>query len=101
MWHRAVRGWYNQIDYVTDENNNLRCDILRQEKLSNDLPKYLDLPSMPRSRNVTGLVDSYKDVYTPQTIQIVADWYKKDIEYWDFDFDTTARKNIWAGTVTN
>ena len=26
---------------------------------------------------------------------------KKDIDYWDFDFDTGARKNIWAGKITN
>ena len=33
-------------------------------------------------------------------MQRVAKWYKKDIDYWDFDFDTGARKNIWAGTAT-
>ncbi len=101
MWHRAVRGWYNQFDYVIDEDNNVRCDILRQENLDTDLTKYLNLATMPRSRNVTGLIDSYKEIYTPQTIQIVADWYKQDIEYWNFDFDTSARKNTWLGQITN
>jgi len=95
MWHRAVRGWYNQFDYVTDEDGNIKCDILRQEKLSFDLKSYLKITDMPRSRNVTGLNDDYRTVYTPQTIQIVADWYKKDIDTFGFDFDSTATKNIW------
>jgi hypothetical protein len=33
------------------------------------------------------------DVYSPKTIQIVADWYQKDIVTWGFDFDTGAKKN--------
>ena len=95
MWHRAIRGWYNQADYVTDENDVIRCDILRQEKLEFDLKSYLKIMDMPRSRNVTGLNKDYRTVYTPQTIQIVADWYKKDIDTFGFDFDTCATKNIW------
>ena len=96
MWHRAIRGWYNQVDYVIDENNKIRCDILRQEKLSYDLKSYFKVLDMPRSRNVTGLNKDYRTIYTPQTIQIVADWYKKDIDTFGFDFDTTATKNIWS-----
>ena len=96
MWHRAIRGWYNQLDYVIDENDNICCDILRQEKLAFDLKSYLKIMDMPRSRNVTGLNKDYRTIYTPQTIQIVADWYKKDIDTFGFDFDTTATKNIWS-----
>ena len=29
-------------------------------------------------------------------INISADWYKKDIDYWGFDFDTGAQKNTWT-----
>jgi len=55
-------------------------------------------------RNVTAIkkfggnkeVQNYKDLYTKETIQIVADWYQKDIEYWGFDFDTSATKNYWG-----
>lgn len=28
-------------------------------------------------------------------IQIVADWYQKDIDYWGFDFDSSATKNYY------
>ena len=50
---------------------------------------------MPRARNVTSIKENYKDLYNPVTIQIIADWYKKDIDHWGFDFDTSATKNYW------
>tara|TARA_B100001057_G_scaffold414092_1_gene430995 strand:+ start:1055 stop:1747 length:693 start_codon:yes stop_codon:yes gene_type:complete len=96
MWHRAVRGWYPAKDYVTCDKGIMRCDILRLEHLDEEICKYLNLPFMTGPRNVTAINNkSYQDIYTPETIQVVADWYKKDIDQWDFDFDTPARKNYW------
>jgi hypothetical protein len=96
FWHRAVAGWYQQKDYVVDENDNLKCDILRFEKLNPDTCLYFKVPQMTGPRNVTGLnKENYQSLYTPKTIQIIADWYKEDIEYFGFDFDTSATKNYW------
>lgn len=96
MWHRAIRGWYPAFDHVSDERGNLRCDIMRFENLNEDLCKYFKIPTMSRARNVTGInKGSYKDMYTPKTIQIIADWYQKDIEFWGFDFDSGPTKNYW------
>lgn len=98
MWHRAVRGWFPFFDHVSDEDGNIRCDILRLEHLNDDLCKYFNLKEMSRARNVTALnKGSYRDLYTPETIQIVADWYSKDIETFGFDFDTCATKNTYYG----
>lgn len=97
MWHRAIRGWYPAYDYVTDGKGNVKCDIMRFENLNQDLCMYFKIPSMSRARNVTGLnKGSYKDLYNEKTIQIIADWYKDDIETWGFDFDTGATKNYWS-----
>ena len=85
FWHRAVRGWYPQFDYVSDESGRIRCDILRFETLNADLCAYFDLPAMTRARNVTAYGNG-TGIYTDQTIQIVADWYAKDIETWGYDF---------------
>lgn len=96
MWHRAIRGWYPSTEHVCDEKGKLRCDMLRFDRLNDDLCSYFNLPTMTRARNVTGLNEgTYMDVYTPETIQIVADWYKSDIDMFGYDFDTGATKNYW------
>ena len=96
MWHRAVRGWYPAADYVTDSNGKLVCDMLRLDHLKEDLIKYFNIPMMGRNRNVTALNEgTYKDMYNKETIQIIADWYKKDIDMWGFDFDSGPTKNYW------
>lgn len=100
MWHRAIRGWYPAFDYVTDENGIIKCDLLRFENLNEDLKMYFKITEMSRARNVTALNDgSYKDLYTPETIQLIGDWYKKDVEAFGYDFDTGATKNYWRLTL--
>lgn len=96
MWHRAVRGWYPQKDHVVNNEGAVSCDILRLEHLEDDIKKYFNIDTMTGPRNVTEQKVNYKDLYTDKTIQIVADWYKIDIDYWDFDFDTPARRNFWT-----
>ena len=94
MWHRAVRGWYPAFDHVSDDRGIVRCDIIRFENLDVDLCKYFNLTSMSKPRNVTALnKGSYKDVYNDKSIQIVADWYKKDIDHWGYDFDSGPTRN--------
>lgn len=94
MWHRAVRGWYPAFDHVSDDGGTVRCDIIRFENLDVDLCKYFNLTSMSKARNVTAVnKGTYQDVYTPETIQIVADWYKKDIDHWGYDFDSGPTRN--------
>ncbi|MEM6595326.1 MAG: sulfotransferase family 2 domain-containing protein [Pseudomonadota bacterium] len=95
-WHRAIRGWYPQSDYVTDEQGRLRTDILRQEQLSQDVPTYFGVTDPPKPRNLSRHKEkqSYQDFYSPRTIQVVADWYASDIELFGFDFDTPATRNF-------
>jgi len=103
-WHRAIRGWYQQLDYVTDELGNIKCNILRFEHFENDLRKYYNIPNMVkikasnnfhrRTKDLKWDID-YKTLYNDKTIRIVAGWYKDDIEKFGFTFDSTATKNIW------
>lgn len=96
-WHRAVKGWYPSTDHVCDEEGNLRCDMLRFENLDQDLCSYFKVPKMSRARNVTRMHEgTYKDFYNAETIQVVADWYKSDIDMWGYDFDTGAQRNYWS-----
>ena len=94
MWHRAVRGWYPAFDHVSDLDGNVKCDMMRFEHLNIDLCRYFGIKHMTRARNVTALnKGSYTDLYNDQTIQLVADWYKKDIDQWGYDFDSGSTKN--------
>lgn len=94
MWHRAVRGWYPAFDHVSDISGRVRCDILRFEHFNDDVCKLFKINEQFQARNVTALnTGTYRDVYTPETIQIVADWYKKDIDHWGYDFDTGPTRN--------
>lgn len=95
-WHRAIRGWYPQADYVTDEDGTLKSDILRQEHLSSDAPAYFGLVNPPKRKNRSKFETkrTYQSYYTPDTIQTVADWYAPDIDLFGFDFDTPATKNF-------
>jgi hypothetical protein len=97
LWLRASRGWYSQLEYITNEEGKVVCDIMRHENYDEDLRLYLDLPKdfiMPKI-NVGNYNGVYKEIYTPETIQIVADWHKDDIDYFGFDFDTAATRNYW------
>lgn len=98
-WHRAIRGWYPQADYVCDENGAIQTDILRQEYLAKEASTYFALKTPPRQRNVStaSAAKGYASYYTPKTIQIVADWYQKDIALFGFDFDTAAQRNCCYG----
>ncbi len=96
FWHRAIRGWFNQKDHVTDLEGNNRCDILRAEHLNEDVNKYFNMDISLRSRNVSNVTKiDYKTFYTPVTKKIIEDWYAEDIEFFGFTFESTASKNIW------
>lgn len=95
FWHRAIRGWYPQADYVLDENNEIGADILRQEFLGEELKTFLQIDGTLEKRNISKSTHSgYRDLYDDRTIQLIADWYVRDIEIFGFDFDTAATKNI-------
>lgn len=102
FWHRAVRGWFQQKDHVTDADGVLRCDILRTEHLNDDVERYLGVRYDGRhnvsdtGRNIINISD-WRELYGPEEYDIVAEWYKPDIDYFGFDFESPATRNIWCG----
>lgn len=106
-WHLAIRGWWNAFDYVSDAKGKVKCDIMRFEHYDEDVNRYFNFSVAPVERRnvsngdkqddmVTVLNEkNYKTFYNDRTIQIVADWYQKDIDQWGFDFDTSAQKNFF------
>lgn len=106
FWHRAVDGWYQQLDYITNEQGVIKCDILRFEHFNDDIQKYFNLSEPLDVHNLSNGVrennnkdvkvkKDYRDFYSQDTKEIVAELYKKDIETFGFTFNGTATKNIW------
>jgi hypothetical protein len=106
LWYRAIKGWYSQYGHVIEENGQVACDILRFENYQEDIQKYFGLNSneIIKARNVTndftekGKIlqgKTYMEYYTDETKNIIGDWYKDDIDYWGFEFETGAQRNYW------
>lgn len=86
-WYDPIRSWNTQYDYVCDSKGDIRCDILKLEHIDNDLPKYLNIDiKQVVKENVGKYTKDYKEYYNSKSIQIVADWYKKDIDTWGYNF---------------
>lgn len=96
FWHRAVAGWYEQLDYVTDETGDIPVLLLRHEALDEDIPRFLSMAA-PARQNVSGVkAPHYRDVYTDAARKVVADWYSNDIEHFGFGFEGAATRNVAA-----
>jgi hypothetical protein len=87
---------YNQLDYVTDEHGHLLVDFIgRLENFDEDVLQVFDrigveletVPHKNRSRH-----QHYSTFYAPDTEMIVRERFKRDIEYFGYEFkrgDTT------------
>lgn len=88
-WLNATTNFFCQKDYIDD-----RTHCLRFEHYENETINYLGLTDSIKKLNTTKRQD-YVEYYDDKLIQRVADIYKDDIDYFDFDFDTSARKNTY------
>jgi chondroitin 4-sulfotransferase 11 len=80
-----------QFDYFTDETGNIAVNhIGRFENLQNDLDQILNKVGLPPMElphlNKTRAMD-YRELYTPHTQELVAERFKKDIEYFGYSFN--------------
>jgi len=97
FWHRTTVGWYPQKNYVTDDEGNLRCDVLRFEHYQEDLASYLGQGEVP-IRNAGPTVD-YRKFYDVQMEYEVGEWYIEDLEFFGFAFDGSAERNTWTCAI--
>ena len=87
---------FNQLDYVSDQHGNLLVDFIgRFENFQSDLLEVsnrvgLELDSIPhRNRSPH---KHYSSFYTPETEMIVRDTFKRDIEYFGYEFEDVERR---------
>jgi hypothetical protein len=93
-WMGPLSSWYNQLEWIRDENGSVACDCLRLEKIDTDISAYLRRCIKIPRRNTTQNRYDYRDMYTDELIEIIADTFREDIEYFGFDFEGSATKNI-------
>ena len=82
---------YNQLDYVTDENGDLLVDFIgRLENFEKDVRSVFNrigiAPEIiPRKNPSTHR--HYSTFYTPETEMVVRERFKRDIEYFGYEFE--------------
>lgn len=93
-WMGPMSSWQNQLEWITDEQGNVCCDCLRFEHLTQDLTSYFDQPIALTASNVTKTKYDYREMYTDETAQIIAELFSDDISHFGFTFDSPAKQNI-------
>lgn len=87
---------YNQLDYVSDRDGNLLVDFIgRFENFQSDLHEVsnrlgIELRFVPH--NNPSPHRHYSSYYTPETEQIVRERFKRDIEYFGYEFEDVERR---------
>ena len=81
---------YNQLDYITDKEGHLYTDkIYRFENYKSEiesLQKTLNLPVVDAQKMNSTWDKEYRDYYTKNSQELIANKCKKDIEYFNYSF---------------
>ncbi len=85
---------FNQLDYVSENDGKLIVDFVgRYENYDHDLKKVfrqLGIKQECVPKENLSVHDHYSTYYSSETESIVRDRFRKDIEYFDYEFEATA-----------
>jgi hypothetical protein len=93
-----LTSWFNQLDWLCDENRAVACDCLRMERLEFDLQAYLKRRIRLGRRNVTKQRYDYRTMYSDELADIVARRFRDDIQHFGFSFDGPATRNVFVSS---
>ena len=93
-WMGPMNSWFNNLEWIRDEKENVVCDCLRLECINEDLSSYFREPIVLPHKNATKVQYDYRSIYTDELAEIIAVKFKEDIAYFGFSFDSAATKNI-------
>lgn len=93
-WMGPLNSWFNQLEWICNEQGTVVCDCLRLEFLRDDISKYFGQSIEMPHRNSTRQNYDYRNMYTDDLIEIVSDVFSDDIEYFGFDFEGPAKRGI-------
>lgn len=94
-WMGPLNSWFNQLEWVRDEDGQLACDCLRLEHLNTDVNDYFRSHFVLPDRKVQYY--DYRSMYTDELAEIIADVFADDIEFFGFNFEGSATRNIAVG----
>jgi hypothetical protein len=94
-WMGPLSSWFNQLEWIRDENGVVACQCLRMERLQEDLDAYFGRNVRLRFRNVTHSRSDYRTMYTDDLASLVADYFKEDIDHFGFEFEGPATRNYF------
>lgn len=94
-WNHPYDQWGIQLDWVSI-GDKVKCDILRYDHIQSDLNAYFEKNIDLKKENVGVYNKHYIEYYTEEQKQKVADWFRMDIEYWGFSFESGATRNYWT-----
>lgn len=93
-WMGPLSSWMNQLEWIMDEKGAIACDCLRLEHLESDISAYLNRSIHIRRRNKTRSSYDYREMFTDESAAIIGDLFKDDIDYFGFEFEGAAARNI-------
>lgn len=93
-WMGPLNSWFNQLEWIRDEDGAVACTCLRFENLNSDMNDYFKSMLLLPKRNVTENRYDYRDMYNDELIDIVARCFRDDIEYFGFSFEGPATRNV-------
>ena len=94
-WNHPYDQWASQLDWVTKQGK-VKADILRYENIQIDLNSYFDNDVELKKKNMGLYNKHYTEYYSDEQRKRVEDWFRLDIEYWGFTFDSGAKRNYWT-----
>lgn len=94
--HRTTQNLSSQKSFLVNEIGIVKVNVLRFEHYDEETMKYLKLREPLKARNVTTTAHhDYTAEYDDASIEWVRNTYKEDIEYFGFDFTSSATKNYY------
>jgi len=94
-WNHPYDQWASQLDWISI-GSKIKTDVLRFENIQDDINSYFDNDIILQKHNILTYDRDYKEYYTEEQKQKIANWFRMDINYWGFTFESGATRNYWT-----
>ena len=91
---------FNQLRYLTDKNGEVLVDFIgRFENFEKDISHVFDMLGLEASKleiphENRSTHSHYSEMYTPETREIVRKRFRRDIEFFGYEFETAPRQVV-------